>query len=57
MEETLDGHNGGVRCDGTTVTDLRFAGDIDMVGKDEEDLREVTRRLEENSKKFGMEIR
>ena len=44
------------RCGGTTVTDLRFADDIDMVGKDEEDLREVTRRLEENSKKFGMEI-
>ena len=37
MEETLDGHNGGVRCGGTTVTDLRFADDIDMVGKDEED--------------------
>ena len=35
---------------------LRYADDIDMVRKDEEDLQEVTRRLEENSKKFGMEI-
>eukprot|EP00794_Sanderia_malayensis_P002663 gene2663-biopygen2205 len=56
MEETLEGHDGGVRCGGRTVTDLRFADDIDMLEEDEESLKEVTRRLEITSKRYGMEI-
>ena len=56
MEETLEGHDGGVRCAGRRINDLRFADDIDMMEEDEESLREVTRRLDETSKRFGMEI-
>eukprot|EP00794_Sanderia_malayensis_P013582 gene13580-biopygen10844 len=56
MEETSEGHDGGVRFGGRTVTDLRFADDIDMLEEDEESLKEVTRRLEITSKRYGMEI-
>lgn len=52
----MEGHDGGVRCGGRTVTDLRFADDIDMLEEDEESLKEVTRRLEITSKRYGMEI-
>ena len=35
---------------------MRFSDDIDIQEQDEENFREVTRRLLETSKKYGMEI-
>ena len=46
----------GISCGGVRVTNLRFADDIDLVGKSQRELQELTSRLHETSKRFGMEI-
>ena len=46
----------GISCGGTRITNLRFADDIDLIGKDEAEIQELTNRLHKASKKFGMEI-
>ena len=54
MEEALEGHDGGVRCAGRRITDLRFAYDSDILEEEEERLKEVTKRLDEASKRLGI---
>ena len=56
MTDPLEDFDGGVKCGGRRIVDLRFADDIDLKGKSEGDIREVTRRLEDAAKRFGMEI-
>ena len=46
----------GVSCGGLKVTNLRFADDIDLIGKNEEELQDLTNRLHDTSQRFGMEI-
>ena len=46
----------GVKCAGEKITDLRYADDIDMLAESKEDLQHLTKRLEDSSKDFGMEI-
>ena len=41
MEEALEGHDGGVRCPGRRITDLRFADDIDILEEEEERLKRL----------------
>ena len=53
--EDLDAE-AGISCGGVRVTNLRFADDIDLVGKSQRELQELTSRLHETSKRFGMEI-
>ena len=38
------------------INNLRFADDIDLVGKDQREVQELTNRLSNTSKKFSMEI-
>ena len=56
MGEALEGYEGGVRCAGRKLTDLRFADDIDLIDETAEGISEVTRRLEVAAKSYGMEI-
>ena len=56
MTDALDGFTGGVRCAERRITDLGFADDIDLMEESEQGLQDLTQRLEEASKKFGMEI-
>ena len=56
MEEALDGHEGGMRCGGRRINYLRFAEDTDLLEENEESLREVMRRLDVTSKRYGMEV-
>ena len=56
MNEALDNFDGGVKCAGERITNLRFADDIDLLAETEEDLQELTNRLEETSRNYGMEI-
>ena len=56
MEEALEGHEGGMRCAGRRINDLRFADDIELLEENEESLRKVTRRLDVTSKRYGMEV-
>ena len=53
MEETLEGHRGGVRCARRRITDLRFTNVIDMRGEDENNLHKtyVSKRIEETAKR------
>eukprot|EP00794_Sanderia_malayensis_P019589 gene19589-biopygen14545 len=46
----------GISCGGIRITNLRFADDIDLVGKDESEIQELTNRLHNTSQRFGMEI-
>ena len=56
MTEALQHHEGTVSIGGRTVTNLRFAGDLDgLVGKEEE-LVQLVERLDPASTAFGMEI-
>ena len=54
--EALDGFEGSVSIGGRTVTNLRFADDIDLVAGQAEELGTLTRRLEESAKQLGMQI-
>ena len=56
MMEALDGFEGSVSIGGRTVTNLRFADDIDLVAGQAEELSTLTRRLEESAKQLGMQI-
>jgi len=46
----------GVRMNGQIVNNLRFADDIDLIAETMEDLQEITDKVNENSKRFGLEI-
>ena len=56
MMEALDGFEGSVSIGGRTVTNLRFADDIDLVAGQAEELSTLTRRLEESARQLGMQI-
>ena len=56
MLDTLEGFDGGIRCGRMKFSNLTFADDIDLLAEGEEELQEVTDRLNIISKKYGMEI-
>ena len=56
MTDALEDHQGSVSIGGRTITNLRFADDIDGIAGDEEELADLVRRLDETSTKYGMEI-
>ena len=56
MMDAMDGFDGGVSCAGRKIAELRFADDIDLMEASEEGIQELTRRVDNSSKKFGMEI-
>ncbi|KAG1689657.1 Guanine nucleotide-binding protein G(o) subunit alpha [Nymphon striatum] len=54
--EALETFEGGAIIGGKRITNLRFADDIDLIGESEEELRELTTRLEHTTRTYGMEI-
>ena len=56
MTHTLGEYYGGVSCAERSIADLWFADDIDVMEKREEGIQEITKRLEDAAKNFGMEI-
>ena len=56
LSDALDEFDGGISCAGRRIVELRFADDIDLMEGSEDGLQEVTRRVEDTSKRFGMEI-
>ena len=56
MQEALSDFDSTVSIGGRALRNLRFADYIDLIGRDEEELQELTTRLEESVGKFGMEI-
>ena len=56
MSDTLEDHEGTVSIGGRTITNLRFADDIDGLAGEEEGLANLAERLDKTSTVFGMEI-
>ena len=56
MTDTLEDHEGTVSIGGRTITNLRFAADIDGLAGKEEELANLVERLDKASTAYGMEI-
>ena len=57
MTDVLEDHEGTVSIGGRTITNLRFADDIDgLAGEEEEELAKLDERLDKASTAYGMEI-
>ena len=56
MTDALEDHEGTVSIGGRTITNLRFADDIDGLAGEEEKLANLVGRLEKASTAYGMEI-
>ena len=56
MTDALKDHEGTVSTGGRTITNLRFADDIDGSAGEEEDLAKLVERLDNASTAYGMEI-
>ena len=56
MTDTLEDHEGTVSIGGRTITNLRFADDIDGSAGEAEELANLVQRLDKASTAYGMEI-
>ena len=56
MTDALGNHQGTVSIGCRTITNLRFADDIDGLAGDEQELANLVERLEKTSTSYGMEI-
>ena len=56
MTDALEDHEGTVSIGGRTITNLRFADDIDGLAGEEEELENFAERRDKASTAYGMEI-
>ena len=56
MTDASEDHKGTVSIGGRTITNLRFADDIDGLAGEEEELANLVERLDKASTAYGMEI-
>ena len=56
MSDALEGHDATVSIGGRTVSNLRFADDIDGLAGSEAELSQLIQRLNTSCSAFGMEI-
>ena len=56
MTDALEDHDSTVSIGGRTITNLRFADDIDGLAGDEEELANLAEHLDKASTAYGMEI-
>ena len=56
MTDALEDHKGTVGSKGRRSTNLRFAGDIDGLAGEEEEMAKLVERLDKGSTAYGMEI-
>ena len=57
MTDALEDHEGTVSIGGRTITNFRFADDIDGLAGEEEELAKLVERLDKASTTYGMEIK
>ena len=57
MTDALEDHDGTVSIGGRTITNLRFADDIDGLAGEKEELAKLVERLDKASTAYSMEIR
>ena len=56
LTDALEDHEGTVSTGGRTITNLRFADDIDGLAREEEELANLVEHLDKASTAYGMEI-
>ena len=56
MTDALEDHESTVSIGGRTITNFRFADDLDGLAGKEEELANLVERLDKASTAFGMEI-
>ena len=56
MTDALEDHGGTVSIEGRTITNFRFADDIDGLAGEEEELANLVERLDKASTAYGMEV-
>ena len=56
MTNALEDHEGTVGIGGRTITNLRFADDIDGLAEEEEELANLVERLDKASTTYSTEI-
>ena len=56
MYEALDGHHTSISIGGRTISNLRFADDIDLMAGSNQELQQLTDRLATSAANYGMEI-
>ena len=56
MTDTLENHEGTVSIGDRTITNLRFANDMDGLAGEEEELANLVERLDKASTAYGMNI-
>ena len=56
MLDALEDYEPTVSINGRKICNLRFADDIDLIGKNEVELQDLTTRLEKSASRYGMEI-
>ena len=56
LTDALEDHEGTVSIGGRTITNLRFADEIDGLAGEEEELAELVECLHKTSTAYGMEI-
>ena len=56
MTDALEDHEGTVSIAGRTITNLRFADDINGLAGEDEDQAKLAERLDKASTAYGMEI-
>ena len=56
MTDAVENYEGTVSIGGRTITNLRFADDIDTLAGEEEELAKLVERLEKACTAYGMEI-
>ena len=56
MSDVLEEHKGTISIAGRTITNLRFADDIDGLAGSEQELAQLVESLEQTSRAYGMEV-
>ena len=56
MTDVLADHEGTVSIGGRTITNFRYADDIDGLAGEQEELAKLVERLDKTSAAYGMEI-
>ena len=56
MTDALEDHKGTVNIGGRTLTNLRFADDIDGLAGEKEEVAKLVEHLDKASTAYGMEI-
>ena len=57
LADALKAHEGTVSTGGRTITNFRFADDIDSLAGQEQELVSLIKQLEEASTAYGMQIK